>query len=230
MGLNFYLAQREEKSFMSNTMRIKRITGTAVLAALAVVLQLFGNIVIPGFASINLALIPIALGAILYGPLAGLFLGLVNGAVVLFGAQAFLAVSPFWTVVICLAKTGTAGFVSGLLFKLFKGKWMILGMYISSIVIPIINSSIFALGCLTVLRPWLDGVSESLNNSNIAYVLFIVVIGINFLFELAVEIVLTPVIIYVFKVVTKKFDLGDNVGDVFYKKESVPTIDEDEQA
>ena len=58
---------------------VKKMTGTAILLAIEIVFQVIGNyITFPGGVSINLSLIPVALGAILFGPLSGAFLGLMN--------------------------------------------------------------------------------------------------------------------------------------------------------
>ena len=76
-----------------------------------------------GPVSITLSLFPIAVGAMLYGPFGGLFLGLVNGVIVLTAPSTisfFFAYSPVGTIAICLLKTGLAGFVAGWIFKLYK--------------------------------------------------------------------------------------------------------------
>ena len=102
---------------------VRTIAGLGVLTAMVVVLQLLSNYVQFGPVSITLSLFPIAVGAMLYGPFGGLFLGLVNGAVVLSAPSTisfFFTYSPVGTVVICLLKTGLAGFVAGLIFKLYK--------------------------------------------------------------------------------------------------------------
>lgn len=101
---------------------VKTIAGLGVLTAMVVVLQLLSNYVQFGPVSITLALFPIAVGAMLYGPFGGLFLGLVDGAIVLSAPSTisfFFAYSPFGTIAVCLLKTGIAGFVAGLIFKLY---------------------------------------------------------------------------------------------------------------
>ena len=52
-----------------NQKAIKKLVGIATLTALVVGLQFLSNYVSFGSISITLALIPIAMGAILYGPL-----------------------------------------------------------------------------------------------------------------------------------------------------------------
>ena len=81
---------------------VKKITGAAVLLAIEIVFQTIGNYISLGPISINLSLIPIALGAILYGPFVGAILGFVNGLVVLFAPSTqaiFMAYAPLGTVI-----------------------------------------------------------------------------------------------------------------------------------
>ena len=102
----------KKKSFFT----AKNITTLAVLLALVIVLQVFGGAFSIGVVTLNFTLIPLVLGAILLGPYAGAFLGLVSGAVVL--GQVISAPvdpagfyyliwthSPLVTTLICLVKT-----------------------------------------------------------------------------------------------------------------------------
>src|SRR5574344_82043 len=105
---------------MSNT--TKKITAIGALIALIVVLQLFSNFISFGPVSINLALIPIIVGALLYGPWIGLGLGVVDGLIILLAPStgAFMAINPLVTVVLCLLKTGLGGLFAGFMPKIFK--------------------------------------------------------------------------------------------------------------
>ena len=58
-----------------NKLSAKQITGIAVLLALVIVLQSLGGTIVIGAVQLNFTLIPIVLGAILFGPLVGAFLG-----------------------------------------------------------------------------------------------------------------------------------------------------------
>ena len=81
--------------------KTRTLTGVALFTAIVVVLQLVGAFIRFGPFSISLVLVPIVVGAALYGPAAGAWLGLVFGLVVLISgdAAAFLAVNPLGTVV-----------------------------------------------------------------------------------------------------------------------------------
>ena len=146
---------------MTNSQRVKKLVGLATLTALVVGLQFLSNYVSFGSISITLALIPIAMGAILYGPLAGLFLGAVMGAIVIAAPSTqavFMPVNPAATIILCLLKTAIAGLVSGLLFKLFafiakkqkdvKKKKILFaaGIIVAALVVPVINTGLFIVG------------------------------------------------------------------------------------
>ena len=103
----------------------RTIAGLGVLTAMVVVLQLLSNYVQFGPISITLALFPIAVGAMLYGPIGGFFLGLVDGALVLAAPSTisgFFALAPVGTIITCLGKTSIAGLIAGFIFKLYKRK------------------------------------------------------------------------------------------------------------
>lgn len=202
---------------MNNRKLIGKMAGTALLAALIFIFQIIGNYVSIAGISINLALIPIAIGAILYGPWAGLLLGAVNGICVLPGSGLFLGINPWMTVLCCVLKTGLAGFIAGWLFKLFKGKGLILGMIICSLIIPVINTGIFSLFALTVFK---DGLIAYFGVDNAAFVsfLFVGLIGLNFIFEITSIAILSPSIVVILKKVIKTPNLGDDIGDKMDKK------------
>ena len=121
----------------------KVIAGLGVLTAMVVVLQLIGNYVQFGPVSISLALFPIAIGAMLYGPIGGAFLGLVDGALVLTAPSTisfFFAITPLGTIITCLGKTTIAGLVAGFIFKLYKAKYnvgLLTGLLLISFVIAV---------------------------------------------------------------------------------------------
>ena len=200
---------------MNNRKLIGKMAGTAVLAALIFIFQIIGNYVSIAGISINLALIPIAIGAILYGPWEGLLLGVINGVCVLPGSGLFLGINLWATIIVCMLKTGLAGFVAGWLFKLFKGKNIIIGMVICSLIVPIINTGIFSLFALTVFK---DGLIEffGVESANYVSFLFLTLIGVNFIFEVVSIIVLSPSIVMVLKKVIKTPSLN---GDKMINKE-----------
>lgn len=174
---------------------IHRITGIAILAAISIILQVVGNFVAFGPVSINLCLIPIALGAILYGPWGGAILGAVNGVMVLFAASTlavFMPVSVIGTILVCLLKCTIAGFVAGLLCKLLMKYSKVLAYCVAGASVVIINSGLFALGSIIFFMPILEEAGQ--DYANAYFYLFIVMIGWNFVFEFLSTTLFTPVL------------------------------------
>ena len=115
----------ERKKFFTS----RNIAFLAVLTALVVVLQLWGSYIRIGGTNLSFVLVPIVLGAVMVGPLAGAFLGLLFGAIVIaMGVTSdpftifLFSQNPFGTVALCLLKGLAAGLVPGLLFKLIRKK------------------------------------------------------------------------------------------------------------
>lgn len=183
--------------------RVKRITGVGVLTALVVILQIFSNYVSFGPVSITLALIPVVIGALMYGPLAGAFLGLVMGGIVLTAPSSalFLGYRPFVTVVLCLLKTGIAGMVAGFIPWILK-KHPKVAAILASLLVPIINTGLFALGFILFFRnePTMLGLAETANMDMVTF-LFLGIIGANFLIEFGVNAILSPTVYFIVKTV-----------------------------
>lgn len=101
----------------SNT---KKIVGIGLFTAIVLVLQFLGGSIRFGVFSISLVLLPIVVGAAVYGWQAGAWLGFVFGVAVLLSgdAAAFLVVDVFGTVLTVLVKGTAAGLCAGLVFKL----------------------------------------------------------------------------------------------------------------
>lgn len=175
----------------------RKIAGIGILGAIVIVLQLISNYISFGSVSITLSLIPITIGAIIYGPLAGLILGMINGGIVLTAPSTaiFLEHNAIAAVFLCLSKTGLAGLIVGFIPKIFK-KHEKTSVIVSSLLVPIINTGIFIIFCLI----WFMDIFP---NPTPTY-LIITVIGINFLIEFAVSAILSPVIYYIINIVKTK--------------------------
>lgn len=180
-----------------NSLKIKRMVGLSSLAAIVVVLQLFSNYVQLGPVSITLALIPIVVGAIIYGPKGGFVLGLIHGAIVCTAPATiglFMPVTVFGTIIVCLLKSSIAGLVSGYLYLLLKDKNIIVAATLASIIVPIVNTGLFTVACFTIFNPLITGLANEANK-NFASYFFLSFIGYNFLIEFFVNSVLSPVVI-----------------------------------
>lgn len=182
----------------------KTLAGLGLMTAVVIVLQLLGGAIRFGTFSVSLVLLPIVVGAALYGAGAGAFLGLVFGAVVLFSdpsAAALCDVNLVGTVVVCLLKGALAGLCAGLLYKAFEKKSTVLGTALAAVAAPVINTGVFLLGCrvffMDTLREW----AFSNGSENVVAYIFLVLVGFNFLFELAVNVLLCPAIVRVISVI-----------------------------
>lgn len=195
-----------------NHERIKRMTALALLTAIVVVLQLVGSSFHIGPIPFSLVLVPIVIGAIVFGPAAGAFLGAVFGVIALSGGisgtdwftAALWNFSPFWTAATCLVKGALCGAVSGWVYRALQ-KRVTLGCIVSALVCPVVNTGVFALSMLTVMRGGLMKIAaDNAWGSNVLTVLFVVVIGVNFFVELGINAVLSAAIARVVKATVKK--------------------------
>lgn len=192
----------EKKKFFS----AKNVTTLGVLLALVIVMQTFGGAISFGAVTLNFTLIPIVLGAIVLGPLAGTLLGLACGIVVLI--QVIIAPSGFYaliwlndpvvTMLTCLVKTTLAGYVAGWIFKLLKSKNQVVAVFVASGIVPVINTALFIVGCL-----FMTSVHQSASGNVLVYIL-VSLVTFNFFFEFAVNLLVAPALHTVYKVVEKR--------------------------
>ncbi len=167
------------------------IIGNGLLAAFTVVFTLISNNILIAGLSINLSLITIALAAILYGPWSGLFIGFVNGGMVMLSAAGFFAINPVATVFVCLLKSGLAGLAAGFIYKALKNKNHHLGVVLATICVPVINTSLFIIGSLL----FFNGAFGELISLFVAA---------NFIIEFILNILLSPAIYYIVNIYKKK--------------------------
>lgn len=154
---------------MKNT-KIRQMTGVALLIALIVVLQSSGSMIPPvGGFTISLVLIPIVLGAALYGPGAGALLGAAFGVLVVIGCvngtdvggQMVFQANPILCIIVVMAKGTLAGLFSGVVYRLISGKNQLVAMVLAAVVCPVVNTGVFV-ACMwaffiDVLAAWAGG-------------------------------------------------------------------------
>ena len=181
------------------------IIGLGLLTAIVVVMQFISMGLRFGTFSITLTLVPIIVGASLYGWKAGAWLGAVFGAVVLLtDAGAFLAVNIPGTIVTVLAKGIAAGAAAGLIYTLIAKKNSTAAVIAAAVVSPIVNTGIFLLGCRIFFWDFIGqiAIGEGFESAG-AYIIFGMV-GINFLVELGVNLVLSSAIVTIVNLAKKK--------------------------
>lgn len=186
--------------------KTKNMVGVALFTAIVVVLQfLGGGIKVGGMFSITVVLVPIVVGSAVYGWKAGAWLGFVFGIAVLLSgdAAAFLAVDPLATVAVVLIKGTVCGLTAGLVYKLLVKKNKYVAVFAAAITCPIMNTGVFMIGCVLFFYETVAQWGKGLGFANAAEYMFLGMAGINFLIELAVNLVLAPVIVRLIKLEKK---------------------------
>ena len=157
--------------------KTRRLAGLALFTAIVVVLQLLGSFIKVGPFAVSLVLIPIVVGAAVYGVKAGAWLGFVFGVVVTIavvtgadaGGYIMFSARPVMTVIVCLLKGTAAGYVAGLVYRAISKKNALAGVIVAAAAAPVVNT-----GVATYIVTGL--------------------VGVNFLLELGVNLVLSPTI------------------------------------
>lgn len=189
--------------------KIKRMAGIALLMAMVVVMQFLGGMIPPvGGFSISLVLIPIVLGAAVFGPKAGAILGGTFSVVVIIncitgadagGAMVFQA-NPILCILVVMAKGILAGLASGGIYAAVKGYNGYVAMILAAIVAPVVNTGVFVvcmyLFFIDVLAAWAGG------GNVLGYILTGLILA-NFVPELIINVVFSPAGNLICKNVTK---------------------------
>lgn len=186
---------------MEKHMNTRTMTALALFTAIVVVLQFISSTVRFGPFSITLTLIPIVVGAALYGPWAGAWLGFVFGMVVLISGDAgpFMVVNPLGTILTVLLKGSAAGFVSGWIYRILAPKKQMTGSILAAFSAPIVNTGLFLLGCLLFFLPTLTEWGAAMGFSSVGKYMIFGLVGGNFLVELLTILVLSPVMLRLIK-------------------------------
>ena len=178
-------------------MSTQKLALLALLTALVALLAYLGGFVkIGGLASISLTLIPVVLGAALCGPAAGAWLGGVSGVVFFMTADAafWLGLSVVGTIITVMVKGIMAGFLAGLCYRALEKKNRYLAVLVAAIVCPVVNTGIFLLGCFAF---FMDAVNAGAlaEGMSVGGYLIVFFVGLNFVFELLSNILLSPSIV-----------------------------------
>ncbi len=177
---------------MSNRKKIQKLTVLSVLAAITAIVA-FVPLKTLGL-EITFTMIPVAIGAILYGPSGGAVLGAVFGAVSFlqclgyshFGA-ALLAINPVFTFIVCVPTRILAGLLAGLIYKALKTgcKSDITALLTASLAAPLLNT-VFFMSSLVLFfyrTDYIQGFVSAMGAANpIMFILLFV--GINGLVEI----------------------------------------------
>lgn len=173
----------------------RKLTGLAILTALVVILQFLP--VKGPFFLITLTLVPIVIGSALYGAFSGAWLGFIFGVTVLLSgdAAAFLTINIPGTIATVLVKGTLAGLAAGLVYKLASKVNRYFGVICAALVAPVVNTGIFLLGCRLFFMDTVNGWAAASGYENVGAYMILSLVGINFLIELGVDLVCSPVIL-----------------------------------
>ena len=187
--------------------KTQRLTGLAFLTAIIIVLQIVCSFIHFGPFSITLALAPIIIGAAIYGIGAGVYLGTVFGIIVLIAGLfswdggftlILLNDNALATIAICIVKGAAAGLAAGLIYRLISKKNMTAGVITAGVVCPIVNTGLFIVGMLIFFFPMLQNMAQQ-NSQELMYYIIFTLTGLNFLVELAVNMLFSTAITRIIK-------------------------------
>jgi uncharacterized membrane protein len=174
----------------------RKLVYLAILTALVVVLQ-FVALITRAFLpiTITLTLVPIVIGAAICGKWSGAWLGLIFGIIVLTTDSTVVPFLEFnfpATIVTVLLKGFVAGLAAGLIYSLLEKKNKYLAVFSSAVISPIVNTSIFVAGCYLFFY---DLIKEEAKGGDVFWYVILFMVGVNFIVEFAINILLAPTIL-----------------------------------
>jgi len=199
--------QGEKMKQLQNRRHTEKLVLTALMTTLVIIFQLLATYTaFFGPFSTAIGLIPIAIGACLCGPAIGAWLGLVFGIVVIAtgGAALFFAFSIPGTIITVLVKGTACGFSAGLVYKLLENKLKFVAAVAASLICPIVNTGIFLLGSAIFFMPHAKAIGELVGVDKAGFGVFIALAFGNFIFELLMNAVLSPIIVRIINIKKKK--------------------------
>lgn len=182
--------------------KTKKLVGVGLLTAVVVVLQALAVAIRPtGLFNISLVLVPIVVGAALYGAKTGAWLGFVFSMVVMFtDTAAFMAVSVPGTIITVLVKGTAAGLMAGLVYLALEKKNRHVAVIASAIVCPVVNTGLFLVGCVLFFMDTINGWAAAAGFVSAGSYMIGALVGVNFLVELGVNIVLSSAILSIIRI------------------------------
>ena len=176
--------------------KTQTIVGLGLLTAIVVVLQALSLSIPVGIFRITLVLVPIIVGAALYGVFAGAWLGFVFSLVVMFTDTAlFMAVSVPGTIITVMLKGTLAGVVAGLVYKALAGKNKLIAVLLAGVAAPVTNTGLFLVGCslffMDTINEWAAGAGYESAGKFMIFGL----VGMNFVIELIINLAMSTTIV-----------------------------------
>lgn len=195
-----------------------RLVLTALLTALIIVMAFTPlGYLKAGAIEITFITIPVIIGAVLLGPVGGLFLGAVFGItsfIQCFGMSTFgvalFSVSPLRTAIVCIVSRVLMGWLTAVIFKAVssKDKTSFVQYLVASIAGPLLNTILFT-GTLLLLfnnAPIIIQLKEQFGSTNVM-AFAAAFVGVNGLIEAGVCAVLGTALCKALSVAMKKMKI-----------------------
>lgn len=211
------------------------ITELGLFIGVILLMKLTGLSSIPvGPLVMTFTMIPIAVGAMLLGPLAGTILGTFYGLLSLYDAitgkslmtAAFFAVSPVMTVLLCIGTRALVGYLTGLLFRAFQklDKHRIWSYFAGGLLAPMLNTILF-MGFIVLFFYHTEFVQNLAANKGAANPLMFVVlvVGVQGLIEWATGLVIGGAVAKGVAIALKRYE------PIPFFKKTAQRIEETEQ-
>lgn len=184
-----------------NSVKTKRIAILAIFSAIVAVLQIMSPLFKISTVNLSLVLIPVVLGGIYFGKRAGAVLGGVFALVVAIytvtgldaGAYIMFSARPFVTIGLIFVKGCLAGYLAAILYSIcFKiSKKRVLSVVIAAVTAPVVNTGVF---CSAMLLFYKDLLIQWAAGKDILFFLLTGLIGVNFLVELTLNVIICPLL------------------------------------
>lgn len=180
------------------TQSTRDLTTTAMLIALIVALQGFSSIAARiGLFSFALGLFPATIGSVLYGKKKSLIFGAALGITILATdatAFALYGVNVFATIFVVMLKSVASTFVTATVFEWFGKLNRYIAVVVAAILGPIFNTAIFTAGVCVFFK---DFFSQFIDGGVSFIAGFLLLILMNFIIEMVINIVLSPIVLRV---------------------------------
>ena len=205
-------SQRSTIKDMTNGSPAKLILGFAVPMLMGLLFQQFysmvDTIIVGKFLGVN-ALASVGSTSAINFMINGFVIGVCTGFSIpvaqRFGAQDYKDMRRFvanagWiascfavvmTVIVCLLKGTAAGYVAGLVYRAISKKNALAGVIVAAAAAPVVNTGLFVLAMLLFYQPQLQAWA---GDTAVATYIVTGLVGVNFLLELGVNLVLSPTI------------------------------------
>lgn len=187
-----------------NRLDTRKLIYLSLLTAIVFILQYISLFMRFGTFSLTFVLTPIVVGVATCGVYAGAWLGLVFAIAVFVTGDAalFLQFNIPATILVVVIKGVLAGLAAGAVYKLIEKLNRYCAIFAAALVAPIVNTGIFFLGCEMF---FFDDIASFFAVEAEQVTVFIItgLIGINFIIELVVNLVLAPTVYKILDILGK---------------------------